>query len=91
MIPQPLERQALQKLRDDSNAGHLGFFKTYQRVHRRYFLQRLYSAVFKYVNPRQVCQRRKNAASLRMLQRFRLPLQPFERVGKDLHVARIVK
>lgn len=59
MIPQPLERQALQKLHDDSNAGHLGFFKTYQRVHRRYFLQRLYSAVFKYVNPRQVCQRRK--------------------------------
>lgn len=49
-IPGPYRQEILRTLHDDPTSGHLGFFKTYERIHHRYFWPRLYSTVLKYVN-----------------------------------------
>lgn len=81
-----LRKDVLVSLHDDPTAGHLGFFKTYERVRRRYFWPRLYTSVFKYVSSCVECQRRKSPTSTPtgLLQPILSPRQPFERVGIDL-------
>lgn len=84
-VPRNLRNQILQSLHDDPTAGHLGFYKTYDRVRRRYFWPRLYSSVHKYVSSCISCQRRKPAPpAAGLLQPLSPPHSPFDRVGIDL-------
>lgn len=86
VIPKHLWKDVLQSLHDDPTAGHLGFFKTYERVRQRYFWVRLYTYVYKYVTSCPQCQRRKAPTSppAGLLQPLPPPEHPFDRVGIDL-------
>lgn len=84
-IPRNLRHEVLRSLHDDATAGHLSFYKTYDRIRRRYFWPRLYSTVYKYVSSCIPCQRRKpSPPSAGLLQPLLPPHAPFDRVGIDL-------
>nr|AHN53418.1 pol polyprotein [Nuttalliella namaqua] len=86
VIPAHLKNEVLRSLHDDPTSGHLGFYKTYDRVRRRFFWPRQYSSVHKYVVSCPACQKRKPCPSppAGQLQPLEPPRQPFERVGIDL-------
>lgn len=85
-VPKAIRQLVLRALHDDATAGHLGFFKTYDRVRKRYFWPRLYSTVLRYVNACLTCQRRKPPPGppAGLLQPLRPPQHPFDRIGIDL-------
>lgn len=85
VIPRHLRHAVLQTLHDDPTSGHLGFFKTYERIRPKFFWPSLYKSVHKYVSSCRMCQQRKPApASAGRLQPLSQPHHPFERVGIDL-------
>lgn len=84
-MPRHLQKTVLAALHDDPTAGHLGFFKTYERVRRRFFWPRLYRTIHKYVPSCRSCQQRKpGPASTGPLQPLPPPAHPFATVGVDL-------
>lgn len=85
-VPSSLRRCLLTSLHDDPTAGHLGFYKTFDRLRKRYFWPRMYTTVQKYVKSCLHCQRRKPSPlpTPGLLQPLSPCYNPFERVGIDL-------
>lgn len=85
-VPSSLRRCIVSSLHDDATAGHLGFYKTFDRLRKRYFWPRMYTTVQKYVKSCVPCQRRKSSPlpSPGLLQPLPPCHRPFERVGIDL-------
>lgn len=87
VMPRSLHSTILAALHDDATAGHLGFYKTYDRVRSRFFWPGLSTSVARYVASCTACQRRKRPTSspAGLLQPLPCPSRPFEVVGIDLY------
>ncbi|GFX43481.1 transposon Ty3-I Gag-Pol polyprotein [Trichonephila clavipes] len=58
IIPKHLRAVILGHFRDKPTARHLGFAKTYDRIHQRLYLPEMYQNVVQYVMHCRECQRR---------------------------------
>lgn len=69
---------------DYSTAGHVGVFRNYERLRRRYFSPKLYSFVYKHLIPPGACQRSNYPTFVPpdLLQ----PLSPPDRVFERLEI-----
>lgn len=88
VVPRCLRANILEVFHDDATAGHLAFYKTYDRIQKRFFWPGLSSSVAtKYVASCPSCQLRKRSTSAPagMLQPLPCPSAPFEVVGIDLY------
>lgn len=71
VIPRALKHQMLTSAHDDLTGGHLGIFKTYQKLKERYFWDRMYKDVEHWVRSCVDCATRKTPKN-----RLRAPLLP---------------
>ena len=59
VLPKQLRQQVLYACHDERSSGHLGFWRTWQRVRQRFYWPRMLADVRKYVNSCVACQMRK--------------------------------
>lgn len=81
-----LRLQLLQECHDPPTAGHLGFDKTYELMHRMFYWPRMDKSVRNFVSTCDVCQRIKDSttAPTGLLQPLPVPTTRFEQVSLDL-------
>ena len=85
VLPLCLVNRVLENLHDSSLCGHLGLAKTWQRIKCRYFRPGLRTAMIRYVQSCDLCQRRKDRSQKKFgfLQTPRFSNKLNEIVGVD--------
>ncbi|GFY59253.1 transposon Ty3-I Gag-Pol polyprotein, partial [Trichonephila inaurata madagascariensis] len=85
VVPKQHRHDILKSLHDAPTAGHLGFFKTYDRIRRKYCWPGLYGRVRRYVSHCRQYQRRKSPPQLPpgQLHPIKPPNIPFSKIGID--------
>jgi len=88
VVPQGLRAQLMQQLHCEPLSGHLGFARTYDRINTRYYWDKMYLDVKKFIRGCPDCQTRKgpnNEKPHGELQSIEIDdLQPFEMIGIDI-------
>ncbi|GFW81863.1 hypothetical protein TNCV_2885371 [Trichonephila clavipes] len=86
VIPKHLRADILRHFHDAPTAGHLGFAKTYDRIHKRFYWPGMYRNVVRYVMHCRECQRRKSVPQQPPGRLVPIPpaIAPFHRIGIDL-------
>ncbi|GFW58334.1 retrovirus-related Pol polyprotein from transposon 297 [Trichonephila clavipes] len=86
VIPKHLRADILRHFHDAPTAGHLGFAKTYDRIHIRFYWPGMYRNVIRYVMHCRECQRKKSVPQRPPRRLVPIPpaIAPFHRIGIDL-------
>jgi len=81
-----LRLQLMQEHHDSRIAGHLGYDKTYELLHRSFYWPNMHMTIKKYVASCDVCQRIKDSTRrpAGLLQPLPVPARRFEQVSFDL-------
>jgi transposase InsO family protein len=85
VVPKAMQRTILRLFHDNPIAGHGGRYKTYMRIFQRFYWDKLWNDVKRYVSSCNACQLRKPAPqhSAGKIQRWVVPY-PFHTVAVDL-------
>lgn len=87
VIPKEKRKEVLRECHDMPTAGHLGIYKTHDRVARRYYWPMMKSDISRYVNSCETCQRIKPEQKLpagHMREQQRTAEQPWQIISMDL-------
>ncbi|MCP4488961.1 MAG: DDE-type integrase/transposase/recombinase, partial [Gammaproteobacteria bacterium] len=84
VIPKDLQTEILMAMHDDPWAGHLGIYKTLQRISRRYYWENMTNMIKEWVQACTICGARKELIPrCRELLTSIVTLQPFDLVAMD--------
>src|SRR5690606_27344466 len=85
VVPQALKGTFLDLEHNDPSSGHLGFAKTFNRMHRKYFWPKMQQDILQYTRSCSTCHRFKGSVhpAIGHLQSISPPSHPFDLVGID--------
>lgn len=83
VVPLTLYAKVIEEHHDSSIAGHLGFFKTYERIRERYFWDHMLQDIATWVSTCEQCIRRKRTKTIGLLKPMHSSI-PFETIGMDI-------
>lgn len=85
VLPPPLRFEVLVNAHDDLTGGHLGVFKTYEKLRDRYYWKGMYKDVEHWVRSCQDCQTRKKPRNNHRAPLLPIPVSaPWERLAMDV-------
>ena len=85
VLPSPLRYEVLVNAHDDLTGGHLGVFKTYEKLRDRYYWKGMYKDVEHWVRSCQDCSTRKKPRNKRHAPLLPIPVSgAFERIAVDI-------
>jgi len=86
VLPSHLKPSVLQEMHDAPISGHLGIFKTYQKIATRFYWRKMRQEIKAYVRSCHPCQLRKNPKRkpYGLLQPMPVPEAPFTTIALDL-------
>ena len=85
VLPPPLRYEVLVHAHDDLAGGHLGVFKTYEKLRDRYYWKGMYKDVEHWVRSCQDCSTRKRPRNKRHAPLLPIPVSgAFERIAVDI-------
>lgn len=83
VVPLTMYARVIEEHHDSSIAGHLGFFKTYERIRERYFWDHMLQDIATWISTCEQCIRRKRTKLTGLLQSIHSSA-PFETIGMDI-------
>ena len=85
VLPPPLRYEVLVNAHDDLAGGHLGVYKTYEKLRDRYYWRGMYKDVEHWVQSCQDCSTRKKPRNKRRAPLLPIPVSAaFERIAVDI-------
>lgn len=85
VLPKPLREQVMQAHHDDLMAGHMGFYKTTQRISQWYYWPSMTTDIKQWIDSCQVCQQHKKSQEKKKGKLVPIEAErPFELMGLDI-------
>ncbi len=83
VVPTKLRPYILEQYHDTAFAGHLGFFKTYEKIRERFYWERMANDVARWIESCEACSRRKKKHLKGLIKNVEAKA-PFDTIAMDI-------